>query len=258
MVDSQRYLKKPPVSEHSCHGNEQAFSARLHTLECDNVERLVAADQSPKTVLRIVDQARALAETVSGNNQGPGTQRVACHKGCSWCCHQTVLVNAPEALRIAEYINTLEDASLRQAFLDQLHQLDRQTRGLSPMARSSVHSPCAFLVDGACGIYPVRPLACAEFTSFNVMDCVHAFLFGFQDNSVTCDKSRKLIFHSVRTGMAQGLREGLPGSDSVNLELTAAVLDALNTPDAAAQWLAGEPVFASAHLVEDDPALAIA
>jgi len=227
-------------------------------MERNSVEHLVAADPSPKVVLRVVDQARALAETVFEDNPGPGTSKVACHKGCSWCCYQTVMVTAPETWRIADYVNKLEDAPLRQRFVDRLRELDRSTRDLSPLARASLHTPCAFLVDGSCGIYPARPLACAEFTSFDVMDCVRAFLIGFQDNSITGDKARKLVFHSVRSGMAQGLREGLPESDTADLELTAAVIDALNAPDAAAQWLSGTSVFENAHLVDDSPALAIA
>lgn len=234
--------------------NEQAFSVQLRVIEHDCVERLVAEDHSPKIVLRIVDQARALAETVFENNQGPGTPRVACRKGCAWCCHQTVMVTAPEALRIADYLTNLEDDSLRRMLLARLSQLDQKTRGLSARQRGRLHEPCAFLVDGVCGIYPARPLACAEFTSFDVQDCVRAYQTGFEDNSVTCDKARKIVFHSVRAGMEQGLRDGLPDSDTADLELTAAVADALNTPDAAAKWVAGAPVFENAHLSDDESA----
>lgn len=251
-------LKKPSASENPGRRNERAFSSQLHSIERDSVERLVAEDPSPKAVLRIIDQARALAETVFENNQGPGTSRVVCHKGCSWCCHQTVMVTAPEALRIAEHLRTLEDASLRRLFITRLRKLDQKTRGQSPMQRAALHTPCAFLVDGSCGIYPARPLACAEFTSFNVQDCIRSYQTGFRDNSVTCDKARKLVFHSIRSGMAQGLREGLPASDNANLELTAAVVDALRSPDAAEEWLAGAPVFKQAHLADDDVTLAIA
>lgn len=250
MTSSQHPLSGPnPVKPGQ--ENEQEFSSQLRTIEYESVERLVAADHSPKVVLRIIDQARALAETVFENNQGPGTRRVACHQGCSWCCHQAVLVTAPEALRIADYVTSMENASLRQTFIYNLRQLDKRTRGMSLRQRASLHPPCAFLVNGSCGIYPVRPLACAEFTSFDVQDCIRNYQTGFRDPSITCDKARKLVYHSVRLGMRSGLRDGLPESDTADLELTAAVADALRAPDAASQWLAGAPVFEKAHLAED-------
>ena len=51
-------------------------------------------------------------------------------------------------------------------------------------------------------------------------------------------------------GVRQGLRAALAGAglDAARLELTTALRIALETPDAAERWLAGERVFAPAEI----------
>ncbi len=81
--------------------------------------------------------------------------RFACVSGCSApCCRGHAIALSPyEVLRIAEYLKMgseeLEERYLRQHYEESgvpLLMLER--------------SPCRFLVDGRCSIYPARPLAC--------------------------------------------------------------------------------------------------
>jgi hypothetical protein len=121
---------------------------------------------------------------------------------------------------------------------------------LTPKARAKLRVPSAFLADGRCTIYPVRPLACAEFTSFDVQVCKRGQRIGFKPGSVIHEKARMLVYYAVQQGLTDGLRDALPGTDTTPLELTSAVVSALDSSDAEASWISGGNVFAKAHLVK--------
>jgi len=228
--------------------NQDAFSAQLREAENHGVQSILASDASSKAIFRILDTASGLAEMAYENARAPNARPVACKEGCSWCCHQTVGVTAPEAIRIAEYLRTMKDTAARDAMLERLRAVDEATRGITPEARDELRLACAFLTDGRCGIYPVRPLACAEYTSFDVEDCIKDYYAGFVKTTARCDRVWWLVHKAVRTGLRDGLAGALPESDMAPLELSAAVADALKSPDPAAEWRAGKPVFEKAHL----------
>jgi len=78
---------------------------------------------------------------------------VACKKGCSHCCHMTVMLTSTEALRLGEAIG-------------------RAPARLPPEARARradafAGIACPFLVDEACSIYKNRPLSCRTHASFD-------------------------------------------------------------------------------------------
>lgn len=73
----------------------------------------------------------------------------ACSKGCSACCYQKIPLTIIEALAIKE--------SLRAA---------RSEKNFAPRNQTNKNS-CPFLIDGSCGIYEVRPIACRRYVVFN-------------------------------------------------------------------------------------------
>ncbi|HRY91139.1 MAG TPA: YkgJ family cysteine cluster protein [Candidatus Gracilibacteria bacterium] len=79
-------------------------------------------------------------------------EKVACRKGCSACCEQPELpiLNA-EIETIGDHIKNRIGRELRRKILK---KVERQKP--SSMA-------CPFLIDKACSIYAVRPLACRTF-----------------------------------------------------------------------------------------------
>jgi Fe-S-cluster containining protein len=230
---------------------EAAFSAQICEAEIEAVRNITGAETGPDSLFKIIDNASGFAEMVAKKIRSPATPPVACKEGCSWCCHQTVRVTAPEAFLIARFISSLADLGLRTIIEDALRKLDMQTRGLTPKARAILRTPCAFLKEDRCTIYAIRPLACAEFTSFNVNDCKKGYRVGFKPKSVIHEKARMVAYYAVRDGLILGLRESLPGVDNADLELTAAVVDALDSPQSARDWLEGKGVFTNAHLKQD-------
>lgn len=136
-------------------------------------------------------------------------------------------------MRIATFVRESLPSQDYAATVDRLRFLDKATRGLTSQQRVGIPKPCAFLQDNRCVIYPVRPLACAEFTSYDVQVCKRGKRVGFKPGAVTHEKARLLAYGAVQRGLFEGLKRAVPQSDCEPLELTAASLVALDAPDAA-------------------------
>ncbi len=82
--------------------------------------------------------------------------RLACAKGCSSCCvtHRSIPTYPIELVGITWYATEKLSGELREPLKQQLRE---HRKG----------DPCAFLVDGICGIHPMRPMACRQFNVFN-------------------------------------------------------------------------------------------
>lgn len=77
----------------------------------------------------------------------------ACHAGCHACCSQPIPVS------------TIEIQGLRWFALSHLSgDLAKRVGEALTMQRQA---PCPFLMDGACAVYPMRPLACREYIVFS-------------------------------------------------------------------------------------------
>jgi len=89
-----------------------------------------------------------------GREQKQGRE-LACHKGCAACCrsHTTIPVYPLELIGITWY--TVE--KLAGPVREQLQQQLRAHRQ---------GEPCPLLVDNACSVHPLRPLACRQFNVF--------------------------------------------------------------------------------------------
>ncbi len=83
-------------------------------------------------------------------------ERLACTRGCSTCCatHVTIPVYPLEVVGIYWYV-------IEKMLGPERDRLKRQ------LARFRKADPCPFLMDGACSIHPMRPLACRHFNVFN-------------------------------------------------------------------------------------------
>ncbi|MSP62085.1 MAG: hypothetical protein EXR72_17475 [Myxococcales bacterium] len=104
---------------------------------------------------------------------------IACARGCTGCCEEPVVVYLPEAAIVAGWLSRPENRRVRGAFLaayerwrfavgevpEQLAALterdeDRPAYEAQHRAQWRRRVPCAFLDEGDCTIYPVRPLVC--------------------------------------------------------------------------------------------------
>lgn len=203
---------------------------------------------TPAHLRNMTEHAFGFADAMTKKLRPPFNPPVACAEGCDHCCYQQVTVTAPELFRIVTYLHEEIAASEKETITARVRQLDRATRGMNTKARTSIKKPCGFLDGGRCSIYPVRPMACVEFTSYNVQDCKRGKRIGFKANGIIHEKAQMLVYHAVHNGLMDGLSKALPNSDNAWLELTAGVVAALGTPNAEDLWLSGATVLSKAHM----------
>jgi len=189
----------------------------------------------------------------------------ACASGCAWCCYQQVAVAPAEAVAIATYVAATFSAEALAVLKARLAALDSESHGLGPWGRARLKSPCAFLIADACSIYPVRPLRCRGVYSRDAAHCRWAME---NPDGVFDDRARHgkagpypvepaAIVDAALTGLAQAFEQA--GLRWEALELTAALRVALDTPDLAGRYAAGEPVFAGCELpARDDDSAGLA
>ena len=136
----------------------------------------------------------------------------------------------------------------QEKLISGLRDLDKLTHRKSSKKRTKLRLACAFLKDGLCSIYAVRPLACAKFSSADVADCKQAYRKGFGTSEITHEKSRIVAYRAVQAGLITGLTQTAPHARPLLLELTAAVLAAIDYPDSETAWLEGKPIFQKVKL----------
>ena len=83
-------------------------------------------------------------------------KKLACARGCASCCqsHETIPVYPLELMAMSWYVIEMLSGELRSRLKEQLANLDTL-------------NSCPFLVDSACAIHAVRPMACRSFNVFN-------------------------------------------------------------------------------------------
>lgn len=89
-----------------------------------------------------------------GREQKQG-RALACHKGCAACCrsHTTIPVYPLELIGITWYAVEKIEGPVREKLKQQLRD---HKKGES----------CPLLVDDACSVHPLRPMACRQFNVF--------------------------------------------------------------------------------------------
>lgn len=220
----------------------QQVYVRVRDAQAASSRAISAGHSDPATLAEtLVADAYRLVDDVAKTS--PAQAEVECTRGCSFCCHQQVRVSAPEAIALA--------AALSEAFpvawLDQLRAMlaQRVTR-IAGFASVREHVaaklPCAFLApDGDCGVYAWRPVVCRGFHSLSRMACQH-FYIDLAHRPPPIER----LGHYAASAVLRGLTNVISADhrDGGFYELHGAVLRALDTPDCAVRWAAGEDVFA--------------
>lgn len=130
------------------------------------------------------DLAQGLAEQVDRGSQARAevarkqSLPIVCSLGCTGCCEELVMVYQPEAVAVSRWLMQPENHAVRDGFLRaypawkeaagssaaQMADCSVQGDNAGYMKRHIAHWQkrllCAFNKDGACSIYPVRPLTC--------------------------------------------------------------------------------------------------
>jgi hypothetical protein len=222
-------------------------------IQAEAVREILAKGRTPEAAVELAQNAEVCADAIL-KKMYPDPP-FACKAGCAWCCCQQVTVGPPEVFAIMSFIaNGLggdEGANGKlQPFYDRVVCLHEQVKGMNAEARAKARLSCALLMDGRCSVYPVRPLLCRAFNSTDARRCERAWKAGsWGDLPVVWN------YYSMILGVVDGLKKALTqeGLSGEYVELTAALRICFeHSQDVIRQWLAGEPVFASARVETSD------
>lgn len=167
---------------------------------------------------------------------------VACKKGCSYCCHYRVSITAVEAFAIAEHVASLpSDESSK--FNRRIAENARRIAGMSRIEHLRTNIPCAFLEDGACSIYPMRPIACRGYHSLDVEVCRRSFEEPTLSDVSDVDPERQAVDSAYRIALARAQKN--LGKDTLEYEMHGAVLEALTNRPSGRRWKRGKISFPS-------------
>lgn len=180
---------------------------------------------------RQVDQ---LLEQAAQHLQEGGTA-LACRVGCNFCCHLRVMVLPHEAIALFRYLQS----RMASATAERVRSTLKAYTGHSPPSGR----PCAFLVDGECSAYEVRPGACAAYHSLSKERCEQSFADPTLPTSTVALESLRVVSVALEAGLrAEVTAQGLSAAPA---ELHAAVAALLANPALIARWRAGRPLLKS-------------
>lgn len=199
-------------------------SARTDAVAAIHAEAARVLDDATESFLRAARDGPAIAA------------RIACRKGCAFCCYVQVEATVVEVIGVAAVVE--KDAALVRSVLETAPRV----AGLDALGRARARVPCPLLRDGACSIYADRPRSCRALTSYDARRCED----DLNQPDVPREPTRTFTWPRV---LASAATEGIRGAcrdlglQDCTVELTEGVAAVLRDPAIVARWLAGEAVF---------------
>ena len=174
--------------------------------------------------------------------QSPLDGKHECRPGCAFCCHTSVTVAAAEAFAIAQYLRGHHSQ-------EELKEVRRRVEENAALASSMTRDeyiarliPCALMTeDGNCRAHPVRPIACAGFSSTSRTKCEAEFNRVEKRDPVPTDNFAMLAGLSVSNGLMSACKQA--NLDGDFYELHHALRRVMDGPDAAERWANGKTIF---------------
>jgi hypothetical protein len=216
-----------------------------------------APGSSPRSICETVYDLAQLADQLTEHRKEvePPSSAIECRNGCSHCCSMRVYVTPPEVILLAEHVRANFPDERIRGLVQRLGEAHQTIRSMTDEEHGRAGVQCPLLVDGSCSAYEARPFECRGYVSMDVESCRRAAR-NYDSWNVPIYTSQYSIFKHVQMGLLAALLDA--EYEFEILELTAALRVALEVPDAADRWLAGEHVFEAAALPASDPEVAAA
>jgi len=168
--------------------------------------------------------------------------KLACERGCNFCCHLRVEVQPYEAFHLAAWLRRHFDTPRLAAVAARLRANAERTRAIGAEARKRENLACALLGDdGACSAYEARPAQCRRCHSTDVSPCksfheTHDAAIEAAMHEATAHNAAVIVTQARHAVRAEGLDDA---SEDMNL----ALLEALENPKAWRRWKDGKKAF---------------
>jgi Fe-S-cluster containining protein len=162
---------------------------------------------------------------------------LACRIGCNFCCHLQVRVLPHEAIALFRYLQSQMPADTADRVRAKLKEYT------APSAAAQARRACAFLVDGECSAYEVRPSACAAYHSLSRQRCEQSFQEPALPAGTVALESLMVVSMALEDAVSLALRTR--GLSDVRGELHTAVAALLADPALISRWRTGRPLLKS-------------
>ena len=215
---------------------------RLADWGTDSRQAFAAARDPARLATAVVTFHARVDEVLDVSIAGRGV-KVACARGCSYCCHLRVEIQPAEAFALAAWLQRTASAERLAAVIARLRSNVQNTRALRAEARKRVNMACALLgEDGACTAYEARPAQCRRYHSVSVDPCREFF-----DNPALDTLESGIdpaVAHNADVIITQA-RHALraDGLDDTPADMNIALLEALENPKAWRRWRSGKKPF---------------
>jgi len=189
--------------------------------------------------IALVGQVDHLLEQVA-QHLPQGDAPLACRAGCNFCCHLQVRVLPHEAIALFRYLQS----RMAPATADRVRMKIRRYAQLPEDSAVAVaRRPCAFLIEGECSAYEVRPSACAAYHSVSKQRCEQSFHDPSLPSGTVALEALMVVALALEEGVNVALRN--EGLSHTPIELHTAVAALLANPALIARWRAGRALLKS-------------
>ena len=220
----------------AAHALEKLFSG----ITTSHLEPQFSKEGIKAALVQIMDLAQEMVVHISDAQEEPG---VECAAGCSYCCYTQVKLTPAEALLAFSWMDQEFSNQDKILLWKRVENNRRLTEGQSLSTRVSIkkNSPCIFLKNNGCSIYPVRPFICRSWSSYSRQRCMDAFNTGDHTAEIETSTSSNFVFSLARQSIQTACHNH--GLESQPLELPRA-MDCCHTNTAPfTHWLGGKHLF---------------
>ena len=150
------------------HSNAAAQAVRRYTADA------LGESRDPQSCDAVSRRATAAIDAEFAAARAAGAA-IACAPGCTFCCHLRVGVLPHETVALWRHLRVGlprdEAAEVERRIVENARRID----GMTAAEHRAANIPCAFLREGRCSAYEVRPAACAAYHSLSRERCERSF-----------------------------------------------------------------------------------
>lgn len=240
-------FKPPANAEEDVYAGDPIFMehARGLHVQAKRLADTALAGGGGANQIGVASRIEALADEQIALVEEGDPRKVACANGCFFCCLQSVVASVPEIVCVANFIrghwNEDQITALRE-------RIEHYKIAVMPYVQGAQENPprqpCPLLSEGSCSVWSARPLACRGFNSFNASACERRFKDAVVDTQVLGLWKQRAVGDAIGLGIYRAARDKNLWPDGCDLILGLEI--ALDHPDAAERYAAGEPIFNSA------------
>ena len=167
------------TNKHSSDDFFAEFDAAFYADGYKIAEKCLKAGLSMEGILKVCEQLYSSIDQLNGSFTSQCIRKnlsIACKKGCSFCCNQSVFVVPYEVFYIMQYMELNIPADMNDGIREAATIKNNRTGKMKMQQLLHNEDACPLLDDeGQCIVYDARPMACRIYLSSDVSTCRNDF-----------------------------------------------------------------------------------